>query len=77
MTKIVSPQLHRQFLQDTLVVPSAVKIPAAQTTFADTADESDNDDAEVNKLIQAEVDQGIDAEKIVMGGFSQFYRYVK
>ena len=46
MWKIVSPQLHRQFLQGKLVVPSAVKIPAAQTAFADTADESDNDDAE-------------------------------
>ena len=46
MTKIVSPQLHRQFVHGTLVVPSAAKIPAAQTAFADTADESDNDDAE-------------------------------
>ena len=41
MTKIVSPPLHRQFVQGTLVVrPSMASIPAA----ADRADESDEED---------------------------------
>ena len=41
MTKIVSPPLHRQFVQGTLLVrPSMASIPAA----ADSADESDEED---------------------------------
>jgi hypothetical protein len=57
MTKIVSPPLHRQFVQGTLVVsPSMASIPAA----AEAADELVEDDlTELSWDVDADMEQAL------------------